>query len=183
MTTIPLTEHPDTTHELAYESPTEETLDTPGPHTDNDQGFAADDTSLPFRKQARAAEKQLEEATRQLREVERELTAAHSTIEALERREKIGDRLRQAGVIDLDVARLLTEVAIADMDEPDIRLVIDDLRRQKPYLFNSGAGALSRRSMGPRAEPANPTDDAADRAGQSGDRRDLMDYLRLRRHA
>lgn len=139
---------------------------------------ATDSSSL-----ERSAEEELNQATTQLREAERELAAARQTIDALERREKIGDRLREAGAVDLDVARLLTEVAIADMDEPDIKLAVDDLRRHKPYLFASQSGALSNRSMGLRFDPPNSADDAAARAGQSGDRRDLMDYLRLRRRA
>jgi hypothetical protein len=146
-------------------------------------GVAAAGVATGMRRQAHAAEAQLNDVVTQLRDAERELTEARRTITALERREKIGDHLRRAGAIDLDVARLLTEVAIADMDEPDVRGVIDDLRRHKPYLFASGGGGLGRRSMGPRVEPPDPADAAADQAGQTGDRRDLMTYLRLRRQA
>lgn len=130
-----------------------------------------------------SAEEQLNQAAVELRHLERELNVARKTIDALERREKISDRLRQAGAIDLEVARLLTEVAIADMEEPDVRLAVEDLRRHKPYLFATRSTPLSQRSMGARHDAADPADDAAARAGQSGDRRDLMDYLRLRRRA
>jgi len=141
------------------------------------------DEARRYRKRARAAEEQLNDVTRQLRDAQAELSAARDAVGSLERREKIGDHLRQAGAVDLDVARLLTEMAVADMDEPDVRAAVDDLRKHKPYLFADRAAGLSRRSMGPRVDPPDPADNAAEQAGQTGDRRDLMTYLRLRRQA
>lgn len=113
-----------------------------------------------------------------------ELAEARETIRALERRQKIDAVLAQSDPIDLEVARLLTEAAVRVMDEPDVKLAIDDLRRQKPYLFRRREGGpAGMPARPPRAAPADTADAAARRAVESGDRRDLLRYLRLRRKA
>jgi hypothetical protein len=98
-----------------------------------------------------------------------DLAAARETIRALERRQKIDAALADSDPIDTEVARLLTEAAVAGMDEPDVKLAIEDLRRQKPYLFR-------RREAGPAAMPARTprppqsltADAAAKRAIETG---------------
>ncbi|MEM6333744.1 MAG: hypothetical protein AAF823_10445 [Planctomycetota bacterium] len=137
--------------------------------------------AIRYRRRAQSAEQQLSDTAQQLKQLEHDLTAARQTITDLERREAITDRLREAGAVDLDVARLLTEVAVAGMPDADVRLAVDELRRDKPYLFQPAPAP--RRAMGARLPEPDPAADAAERAEQTGDRRDLMTYLRLRRRA
>ncbi len=113
-----------------------------------------------------------------------ELNAAKETIRLLERRQKIDALLAQSDTIDLHAARLLTEAAVQEMDEPDLKLAIDDLRRHKPYLFRQrepGPAAMPARST--RPVPQRAADLAAQRAIQTGNRLDLMKYLRARRQS
>jgi hypothetical protein len=126
-----------------------------------------------YRQQALAAQQQAQA-------LRRELEASRQTISALERRQRIDALLAESDTIDLEAARLLTEVAVAGMDEPDLKLAVDDLRRQRPYLF--GAGRITTSTLAPHEDdPPHAQDHAADQAARTGDRRALLDYLRMRR--
>ena len=119
----------------------------------------------------------------QLAELREQYDQSQQTITALERRAKIDALLTEADAIDLDTARLLTEVAVGAMDEPDVAAAVDDLRRHKPFLFSPRHDELGIGVQSPRLpeEFGGPADLVAQQAQQSGDRRDLLRYLRLRR--
>lgn len=125
-----------------------------------------------------AMETRLAEAQTELAALRGELDAARQQLQRTERRQRIDQLLIESDAIDLQAARLLTEAAIAEMDDADVAAVVDDLRRHKPYLFRrrEEAGAMS-----PRPRGAEPSDEAAAHAAATGDRRDLLRYLRLRR--
>lgn len=138
--------------------------------------------AIRYRKRAQAAEQELGAAKGRLQDLQVELEQARQTIDALDRRQRIDAMLADAEAVDLEVARLLTEAAVEVMDEPDVKLAIDELRRLKPYLFrrraDGGAASMPARQRGGGGHHA---DEAADRAASTGDRRDLLRYLRLRR--
>lgn len=139
--------------------------------------------AIRYRRRAQQAEQRLGDLERELGELRSAYAASQETITALERRERIDALLTESGTIDLEAARLLTEVAVAGMEEPDVSAAVADLRRHKPYLFDRGGVGLPS-AMGPR-EPEHapdPAADAADQARTSGDRRDLLRYLRMRRN-
>jgi len=138
--------------------------------------------AIRYRRRAQQAEQRLNDLERELGELRSAYDASQETITALERRERIDALLTESDTVDLEATRLLTEVAVAGMDEPDVASAVADLRRHKPYLFDRGAAGLPS-AMGPRepgCEP-DPAAEAADEARQTGDRRDLLRYLRLRR--
>lgn len=135
---------------------------------------------IEYRRRAMAAEQQLEE-------LQKELEQTRQTVNRLDRRQKIDSLLTDSQTVDLEAARLLTEAAVEMMSEPDIRLAIEDLRRQKPYLFRRRAGesgpvaqAMSRRTIGQDEAADIQLEQAAEQAMRTGDRRDLLRYLRLR---
>ncbi|MCE9590166.1 MAG: hypothetical protein K8S99_06545 [Planctomycetes bacterium] len=129
-----------------------------------------------------ALERELGEVKGQLQDTATELEQSRQMISRLERRQKIDELLADSDTVDVELARLLTEAAVEMMDEPDLKLAIDDLRQSKPYLFRHRAPdrAMSARSPDPRHTHA---DNAARRAVETGKRRDLLSYLRLRRHS
>lgn len=139
--------------------------------------------AIRYRKRAQAAEQQLQEIQQQMQQHQHQLETARKTIDRLERRERIDALLNDSDAVDLGVARLLTEQAVEQMDEPDVELAIRDLRRHKPYLFHRRTTPSP--AMAPRLNEDGqfPVDHAAERAADSGSRRDLLDYLRLRRRA
>ena len=98
---------------------------------------------------------------------------------AIERRQRIDQLLIEADAVDLEAARLLTEHAVAQMDDADVAEAVADLRRHKPYLFRRVSEGVG--SMSPRIRDGGAVDEAADAAMRSGDRRDLLRYLRMRR--
>ncbi len=138
--------------------------------------------AIRYRKRAQAAEQQIGELNGRLEQLQTQLGEAQQTVSHLERRQHIDGLLADADTIDLEAARLLTERTIEQMDEPDVKLAIEDLRRTKPYLFRHHAaessGAMAARD---RAAAGAGVQQAAERAVSTGDRRDLLDYLRLRR--
>ena len=156
--------------------------------TDQEEATADQDRLVPvteairYRKRAQAAEQQLTGLQAQLDEAQQRVEQAEQTISSLERRQRIDALLAEADAIDIDAARLLTEAAVQSMDEPDVAEAVEDLRRHKPFLFQPDSGQVDGLALAPQIEGLDdPLAQAAEQAQHSGDRRDLLRYLRLRR--
>jgi len=136
-----------------------------------------------YRKRAQAAETTLADLQRELQAKDAVLQEQQELISELRRRQQIDERLIESNASDLETARLLTELAIKEMNEPDVEQAVEELRRRKPFLFlraPAGSGALSpRETTGPAREQHLAR--AACEASESGRRQDLLRYLRLRR--
>ena len=157
------------------------------PAEDTDQSNASDklvpvSEAIRYRKRAQTAEQQLEQINEELRAMSAKLEEANQTVAGLERRQKVDALLMESDAIDLEAARLLTEQAVLLMDEPDIEMAVNDLRRHKPYLFRHRREPEDS-AMAPSIHPNghDPAEQAAEQAARTGDRRDLLRYLRLRR--
>lgn len=138
--------------------------------------------AIRYRKRAQAAEQQLAELQAQLDQTRQRYEQAEQAITSLERRRRMDELLTDADAIDLEAARLLTEAAVQAMDEPDLAEAVADLRRHKPYLFREHVGMPGGLALAPHIAGADdPLARAAEQAQHSGDRRDLLRYLRLRR--
>ena len=138
--------------------------------------------AIRYRKRAQTAEQQMAELRTQLDASQQQYREAEQAIQSLERRRRMDELLNEADAIDLEAARLLTEAAVQGMDEPNLAEAIDDLRRHKPYLFRSESDLPGGLALAPRIEGVDdPVAQAAEQAQHSGDRRDLLRYLRLRR--
>lgn len=138
--------------------------------------------AIRYRKRAQAAEQQLEALQTQLNESRERYEQAEQTITSLERRQRIDALLSEADAIDIDAARLLTEAVVQTMDEPDVTEAVEDLRRHKPFLFHPDSSDAQGLALAPQIEGSDdPLAQAAEQAQHSGDRRDLLRYLRLRR--
>jgi hypothetical protein len=148
-----------------------------------DEKFVPVSEARRYRKRAQAAETTLADLQRELQARQAVVREQQELISDLRRRQQIDEQLIEAGTVDLETARLLTELAIGEMDEPDVEEAVEGLRRRKPFLFRhapAASGALS-----PREEGESPLDDrlthAASEACRSGRRQDLLRYLHLRR--
>lgn len=120
-------------------------------------------------------------AEQQLAALQSELDETRAALDQAERRHRMDALLIESEVVDLEAARLLTELAVGQMDEPDIDLAVSELRERKPYLFARApvaGGAMSPRSA---TRPADSREALATAAATSGDRRTLLKYLRARR--
>ena len=138
--------------------------------------------SIRYRRRAQAAEQKCGELQQQFEDAQRQLEQTRQELAGVERRQRVDQLLVESDAIDLEAARLLNEAAAAQMDEPDVTAAVEELRRRKPYLFArpaaEHAGGMSPR---PRQTIDEPLSDAAEHAAASGDRRDLLRYLRMRR--
>ncbi len=117
--------------------------------------------------------------------LEAQLSTAHEALDSSERQRSIDLALVDADAIDVETARLLTEMAVLQMEEPDVLLAVNELKESKPFLFKrqrySGVSAMGVGSGGGREGSACAIEDAAEAAMVTGDRASLLAYLRMRR--
>lgn len=135
-----------------------------------------------WKARALQAEQQVEALREQVAALEGELAGEREAVDEAERQREIERQLREARAIDLETARLLTESAVAGMDEPDVARAVAELRKSKPFLFAPSVGAGTGVMAGHIAHGGkNELACAAQDARSSGDRRALLRYLRLKR--
>jgi hypothetical protein len=88
--------------------------------------------------------------------------------------------LSSAHAIDVEAARLLALASLEgeNADVREVARVVRELRERKPRIFET-----TRRegSMGPMRSSGSDVELAAERAMETGNRRALLEYLRLRR--
>ena len=137
--------------------------------------------SIRYRRRAQAAEQRLTELQTQFEQASQQLQQTRQQLESIERRQRIDQMLIESEAVDLEAARLLTEVAVAQMDKADVKLAVEDLRKRKPYLFRRTSGSGGSMTARPRPNQGHDLNQAAQAAADSGDRRDLLRYLRMRR--
>lgn len=115
----------------------------------------------------------------QLAATEQLLSQAREALDAAERKRQIERELWQEGAVDVETAAMLTEAAVAGMKPGDVRAAVTELKKRKPFLFRApsarGSGVMGGQS------PGDGLAEAAAQARDTGDRRALLRYLRLRR--
>jgi signal recognition particle GTPase len=160
-----------------------DTIKTGAPESDKEhpERFVPVSEAIRYRRRAQTAEQCLAELKGQLQDTNVELEQSRSLIDKLERRQQIDEVLSESDAVDLEVTRLLTEAAVEMMEDPDIREVVEDLRRHKPYLFRKQSVKATVMGAHPRGPGRSEVNQAAEQAAATGNRRDLLRYLRLRR--
>lgn len=111
-----------------------------------------------------------------LAETEQRLAQARQALDAAQRRHALERELWMQGALDIDTAATLAEAALTP--DADVRAAVADLKRRTPFLFRATPAPSA---MAAHPAPASDLDRAAAEARQSGDRRALLRYLRLRR--
>jgi len=136
-----------------------------------------------LRQRAERAEAQAGALDERVESLESQLSQSREALDAAERRRAIDEALAKADAVDLETARLLTEMAVQQMDDADVAAAVADLRRRKPFLFRSGgARGGGATAMSPAARPSGDNaSEAAEEAMRTGDRTALLRYLRSRR--
>jgi hypothetical protein len=128
---------------------------------------------------------EIEELNRTIASLRAELAAANDAIAMVERRSQIEQEVSRANAVDTETACLLTEIAIAGMDEPDVAIAVKELRSKKPFLFSGGGSARkSGGSLMSAMVQRGRSEDLESMAGDarsSGDRGALLRYLQARR--
>ena len=157
--------------------------------------------SIKYRRRAQQAEQHHQELNQQLEQLQTELSQAREQLGAaeaqrdeartagvvLENHLLVERMLAQAGVVDVDAAQTLLSSRLdlaQELDGADLTRQVEQLLLDKPFLRSA-----SRSLAGPTASARSAgaavgqLTQAAQRAIASGDRRDVAEYLRLRRQS
>jgi hypothetical protein len=127
-----------------------------------------------------------ESLARQLAEANQRIDQMARDLDDLEVERRLTRKLAAAGVTDLEAAVLLTKARMQEKDKTDLDGCVEQLRKEKSYLFGGSAsatparktaGAKDRTTTGPTA-----LEQAAKKAAKTGKRADLQHYLKLRRN-
>lgn len=124
-------------------------------------------------------------------ELEAALERAQRELAHRDRQEALERELTGLGVVDLEIGVALAERILENGDEPDAERAAARLRARKPFLFaERGAESPARRASSAMAVGAvgavgdgryADLEELADGARATGDRRELLRYLRARR--
>jgi len=112
-------------------------------------------------------------------ELEASAAEANERAACAEQKREMEVALAEAGAIDVESAALVLAAQLRTTGV-DAREGVKRLKREKAWLFRSSSPAPASATGAPAVEGAGLMD-AADRAARSGDRRSVLEYLRLRR--
>jgi ABC-type Na+ efflux pump permease subunit len=155
--------------------------------------------AIKYRKRAQGAERRSEELAVELSEAKGQMERLTEELGTIRVEQKLLHKLTAAGVTDLEAAVLLARSRVdgdgstlltAGSDEK-IDGVIEQLKKEKQYLFGKGQpqaggmairGTAGAKSAAGRSSGQVVLERAALRAANTGDRKDLQEYLRVRRN-
>ena len=145
--------------------------------------------SIRYRKRAQSAEKKVEDLTEQLAQAKSQVTKMSGRLSDIEAEQKLTCKLAAAGSVDLETALMLAKARMEGQTDADLDGVIEQLKKEKQYLFGGPPGIVSAKKTAGAKESAyggtsNQTalEKAAKRAARTGNRTDLQEYLKLRRN-
>jgi hypothetical protein len=137
-----------------------------------------------YHRRAQSAERRVEELAGELAEVRAEASRLSDELKGVQKEQELTRRLTAAGARDLEAATLIAKARLAGADKADLDGVVEQLKREKQYLFGEkvSAGAAVRTS-GAKEQRGGGTgiERAAKRAAGTGSRADLQEYMRKRR--
>jgi hypothetical protein len=145
--------------------------------------------SIKYRKRAQSAEKQLAEVQGQLDDVKTENEKLSKRIGSFEIERNLSGELIKAGISDVEAGVILARSELEKDVEADVSEIVEKLKNEKGYLFDSGneekvdvsssvkTSGVKQKVSGGRAV----IERYAKRAAESGSRADMMEYLRVRR--
>jgi hypothetical protein len=142
--------------------------------------------SIRYRKRAQSAEKKIEDLTKELAQMKLQTGEMAKELSSVRMEQKLIRKLAAAGAIDVEAAVLIAKSKIGDGTEVDLDGMIQQLKREKQYLFSgSNAVVTVKRTAGAKDRVHNNQtilERAAKKAATTGNRTDLHEYLKLRRN-
>ncbi|MBN2020051.1 MAG: hypothetical protein JW749_07495 [Sedimentisphaerales bacterium] len=141
--------------------------------------------SVRYHKRAQTAEKRAEELTGELAEVKAEAGRLANELKATQTEQELARRLSAEGARDLEAAVLIARDRLSRDSKADVNGVVEQLKREKGYLFSERTAAAAAVRTSPAKESrqsgASSVERAARRAAETGSRTDLQEYMRKRR--
>jgi hypothetical protein len=142
--------------------------------------------SIRYRKRAQSAEQKVAALTEQLAEAKSQLTTMSEQLSNIQAEQKLTRKLASAGTVDMETAVLLAKAKMEGQTEADLDSVIEQLKKEKQYLFAGVSGAVTaKKTAGAKERMTNNQtvlERAAKKAATTGNRTDLQEYLKLRRN-
>jgi len=143
--------------------------------------------SIRYRKRAQSAEKLNEALAEQLMEAKSEAARMTEQLSDIQTERRLMWKLAAAGAADLEAAMLIAKVRMEGKTQADMDGVIEQLKREKQYLFaSSNAGSVTAKKTAGAKERMQSTqvllERTAKKAATTGNRTDLQEYLKLRRN-
>jgi hypothetical protein len=157
------------------------------PASDNDNArLVPVAESIRYRKRAQSAEKKIESLTEQLAQANSQTAELSEQLSDIQTEQKLMRQLAAAGSVDLETAVLIARARMQDQDDVDVIGVIEQLKKEKQYLFASiSPGVTPTKTAGAKDRVTNNQtllERAAKKAATTGNRTDLHEYLKLRRN-
>ena len=157
--------------------------------------------AIKYRRRAQQAESHAKEFEQQLQELQSQLQQQNDDLATAEaQRDEVRTQLTvtenrlaaerllgEAGVIDLDTASMLLSKRVdfaEEIDADKLTASVEELLLDKPFLRAATGGSLPPKTASARSAritPVRQLTNAAERAARSGSRKDVAEYLRLRR--
>jgi hypothetical protein len=149
--------------------------------------------AIKYRKRAQGAERRSEELAVELSEAKGQIDRLTGELGTIRVEQKLLHKLTAAGVTDIEAGLLLARSRVDGDSDEKIDGAIEQLKKEKQYLFRSAAGGPQAGGMAVRGTAGAKSaagrssgqvvlERAALRAANTGDRKDLQEYLRVRRN-
>jgi len=142
--------------------------------------------SIRYRKRAQSAERKTEVLSEQLATANQKVTELSEQISSLQTEQKLTHKLSAAGAVDIETAVLLAKAKVQDKGDTEIDACVEQLKKEKQYLFAAGGGAVATTKTAPAKDRMLSAQTALERsarkAARTGNRTDLQEYLKLRRN-
>lgn len=160
--------------------------DRDGPGEDDSLKLVPVSESIRYRKRAQSAEKRIEDLTEQLAEAKAEAVKTAEELSSIQEEQELMRKLTAAGTVDLETAFIVAKARMEGQDEVDMDGTIEQLRRDKQYLFAGTRGVVTAKKTTGAKERMESNgsilERAAKKAATTGSRTDLQEYLKLRRN-
>lgn len=145
--------------------------------------------AIKYRKRAQMAEQQVEQLKQELSQRQQAQQDVQARLERIQQDSELTQALVRAGAIDIEAALLLVQKKMSSSEkEQDVNRVIENLRRERPYLFFDAVTTTETPWADPTATVrgqnngrANALARLAQQVRRSGNRKDMQEYLRMRR--
>ncbi len=143
--------------------------------------------SIRYHKRAQSAERRAEELESELAESKAEAERLTRELTATQKEQELIKKLAAESARDLEAAVLIAKARMGRDDKLDIGGVVEQLKKEKGYLFGQAAGsggantALRTSPAKEQRSGAGSLERAAKKAAGTGSRSDLQEYMRKRR--
>jgi len=141
--------------------------------------------SIRYRRRAQSAEKKCETLAQELAQAKMQISEMTEQLSNLQLEQKLVKKLLAAGAVDTETAVLVARAKLKGSSDADLDGCVEQLRKEKQYLFSTSSTITSRKTAGARDRQTNAQSNlerAAKNAAKSGSRTDLQEYLKLRRN-